>query len=106
MQDVLFLNSLKRVHSPPKNEEKYMKLKLREIINKLAKEAVLHSEELLGSGCGQQKKEMAINYVTERLPFSGFGKKLVAILLSWLIDDAVEASVSYLNSLSNEKGEN
>ena len=51
-----------------------MKPKLREIINNLAKEAVLRSEELLGSGCGQQKKEMAIDYVTEHLPFSGFGR--------------------------------
>lgn len=83
-----------------------MKPKLREIINNLAKEAVLRSEELLGSGCGQQKKEMAIDYVTEHLPFSGFGKKIVAVLLSWLIDDAIEFSVSYLNSLAKEKGEN
>lgn len=82
-----------------------MKTNLKELINKLAKEAVLHSEELLGTGCGQQKKEMAINYVMERLPFSDFVKKIIAIFLSWLIDDAIEVSVSYLNSLPKEKGE-
>lgn len=83
-----------------------MQKKLKNIIIELAKKAVLNSEQLLGSGKGQQKKDMAIDYVINHLPFSNLGKKIIAICLSHLIDDAIEVSVSYLNTLSEEKGEN
>ena len=61
-------------------------------IKELAKNAVLAAEAQLGSGHGQEKKKMAIDYVS--------------ILLSSFIDDVVELAVGYMKSLQNTtKGE-
>ena len=72
-------------------------------IKELAKNAVFVAEEELGSGEGQAKKELAIKYIINHLPFSGFIKTVISILLSSFIDDAVEIAVTYLKSLPENK---
>lgn len=74
-------------------------------IKHLAKNAVLVAEDKLGSGKGQEKKKMAIEYIVDNLPFSTFTKYLISVFLSSFIDDVVEISVCYLNTLKTEKGE-
>ena len=60
-------------------------------IKELAKNAVLKAEQELGSGKGQQKKRVAIDYILKNL--------------SIFIDDSIELAVSYINSLSKMQGE-
>lgn len=74
-------------------------------IKELAKKAVIVAESELGSGQGQEKKKLAIQYIVNRLPFPTVIKTIISVLLSSFIDDVVELSVDYMNSLSNTKGE-
>ncbi len=75
-------------------------------IKELAKNAVIVAETTLGSGAGQEKKKMAVNYIVSNLPFSSFVKTIISVLLSSFIDDVVELAVSYMKSLQNTtKGE-
>lgn len=74
-------------------------------IKELAKNAVLKAEQELGSGKGQQKKRVAIDYVLKNLPIPEFMKMIVAVILSSFIDDSIELAVSYINSLSKMQGE-
>ena len=74
-------------------------------IKELARKAVLIAEEKLGSGQGEAKKKIAINYIISNLPFSGLVKSIISILLSSFIDDVIEIAVHYMNSLPEEKGE-
>lgn len=72
-------------------------------IKLLAKDAVFIAEQKLGTGKGQEKKKMAVNYIVNRLPFPATVKSLIALLLSSFIDDAIEIAVSYLKSLPENK---
>lgn len=74
-------------------------------IKELAKNAVLVAETELGSGKGQEKKKLAIEYVLKNLPISNFLKSIISILLSSFIDDAIEISVNYMKTLSTTQGE-
>ena len=74
-------------------------------IKELAKNAVLKAEQELGSGKGQQKKRVAIDYVLKNLPKPEFMKMIVSVILSSFIDDSIELAVSYINSLSKMQGE-
>ncbi len=74
-------------------------------IKELAKNAVMVAESELGSGKGEAKKKMAIDYIVKNLPFSGFVKTIISVLLSSFIDDVIELSVVYMKSLSKTKGE-
>ena len=74
-------------------------------IKELAKNAVLVAEAELGSGKGQEKKKLAIEYVLKNLPISNFLKSIISILLSSFIDDAIEISVNYMKTLSTAQGE-
>ena len=74
-------------------------------IKALAKNAVLVAEAELGSGRGQEKKKLAIEYVLKNLPISNFLKSIISILLSSFIDDAIEISVNYMKTLSTTQGE-
>jgi len=74
-------------------------------IKELAKNAVLVAESELGSGKGQEKKKMAIEYIVKNLPFSNFVKGIISILLPGFIDDVVEISVKYMKSMPESKGE-
>ena len=74
-------------------------------IKELAKNAVLVAEAERGSGKGQEKKKLAIEYVLKNLPISNFLKSIISILLSSFIDDAIEISVNYMKTLSTTQGE-
>lgn len=74
-------------------------------IKELAKNAVLVAESELGSGKGQEKKKLAIEYVLKNLPISNFLKSIISILLSSFIDNAIEISVNYMKTLSTTQGE-
>lgn len=74
-------------------------------IKELAKNAVLKAEQELGSGKGQQKKRVAIDYILKNLPIPEFMKMIVSVILSSFIDDSIELVVSYINSLSKMQGE-
>ena len=74
-------------------------------IKEWAKNAVLVAEAELGSGKGQEKKKLAIEYVLKNLPISNFLKSIISILLSSFIDDAIEISVNYMKTLSTTQGE-
>lgn len=74
-------------------------------IKELAKNTVLVAEAELGSGKGQEKKKLAIEYVLKNLPISNFLKSIISILLSSFIDDAIEISVNYMKTLSTTQGE-
>lgn len=74
-------------------------------IIELAKNAVLVAETELGSGKGQEKKKMAIDYIVKNLPMPSFVKTLISVFLSGFIDDAVELAVKYMKSLPTIQGE-
>ena len=74
-------------------------------IKELAKNAVLNTEKELGTGKGQEKKKLAINYIVKNLRGPEIIKHLVSILLSSFIDDAIEIAVNYMNSLPKSQGE-
>lgn len=78
---------------------------LKKKIKELAKKAVFTAEAELGSGKGQEKKALAISYVVNRLPFPPIIKTIVSVLLSSFIDDVIEISVDYMNSLPKTEGE-
>ena len=75
--------------------------KLKSTIKEVSINAVKIAEETLGSNKGQQKKAMAIEFIVSKLPVSAPFKKLVAIIFSSFIDDAVEFAVS----LMSERGQ-
>ena len=58
--------------------------------------AVKAAEEALGSNKGKQKKAMAINYIVSKIPVASPFQRLVAMLLSSFIDDAVELAVQLM----------
>ena len=62
-------------------------------IKELAKSAVIAAEEALGSKMGAQKKRMAIEYITNRIPVPAPFKLLISLMLSSFIDDAIEFAV-------------
>ena len=74
-------------------------------IKELAKKAVIFAERELGSGQGQEKKKLAIQYIVNKLPFPLVVKTLISVLLSSFIDDVVEISVDYMNSELKTEGE-
>ncbi len=78
---------------------------IKNLIKELAKNAVLKAEQELGSGNGQQKKKLAIDYVVKNLPLPEIMKMLVSVFLSSFIDDSIELAVKYINSLQTTQGE-
>lgn len=77
---------------------------LKNQIKELARNAVLVAESELGSNKGKEKKQLAIDYILKNLPISEIFKQIIAILLSGFIDDVVEISVAYMNSLPKSEG--
>ena len=65
-------------------------------IKELAKSAVVIAEKTLGSNTGKQKKQMAIEYITNNIPVPIVFKPLISMLLSSFIDDAIEFAVEYM----------
>lgn len=62
-------------------------------IKELAKNAVLIAETELGSGHGEEKKKIAVDYVLKNLNFSTPVKIIISVILSSFIDDVIEISV-------------
>ena len=69
---------------------------LKKKIKDIAVTAVHLAEKTLGTSKGKEKKEMAIEYVVAHIPVMAPLKKIIAILLSSFIDDAVEIAVQYM----------
>lgn len=78
---------------------------IKNTIKELARNAVFVAEQELGTGKGQEKKQLAIDYIVKNLPFSSIVKSIIGIFLSSFIDDAVEIAVKYMNSLPEKQGE-
>ena len=74
-------------------------------IKELAKKAGKIAETQLGSGQGQAKKKIAIDYILKNLPLPTFVKNIISILLSSFIDDVIEISVEYMQNMPKEEGE-
>lgn len=69
-------------------------------IYELASQAVKEAEMFLGSGKGEEKKEMAINFVLKYLPlpiYLQWLKPLMTKTLIKLIDKAIEECVEKMN---------
>ena len=79
--------------------------KIKAIIKNLAKNAVMIAEEELGSGNGQAKKQIAIEYIINNLPFSEPIKRIISFLLSKMIDELVESAVEWLHNQTVNQGE-
>lgn len=79
--------------------------KIKTIIKNLAQNAVLVAEEEFGSGNGQAKKQMAVEYIVKNLPFSDPIKKILSILFSKIIDEFIESAVKWLHSQKEKQGE-
>ena len=72
---------------------KNFKIKIKEV----AMSAVQLAEETLGSNKGKEKKKMAIEYVVSHIPIIPPLQRLIGMLLSSFIDDAVEFAVQFMN---------
>ncbi len=79
--------------------------KIKAMIKNLAQNAVLIAEEELGSGNGQAKKQIAIEYIIKNLPFSEPIKRIISFLLSKMIDELVESAVEWLHGQKLNQGE-
>jgi len=73
--------------------------KLKTAIKELAKKAVVMAEEALGSNTGQQKKEMALEFIISNIPVIAPFKTIIAGLLSKFIDEAIELAVARMKEL-------
>lgn len=78
---------------------------IKKIISTLAKNAVIITEEEYGSGQGEIKKQKAINYIIDNLPFPALINKIIAVSLSNMIDELIESSVDKLHELQHIQGE-
>lgn len=70
-------------------------------ITDLAYTAVNMAEDTLSTSSGKEKKEAAIDYIISMLPISSVLKKIIAIILSKFIDEAVENALVYMKSIKN-----
>lgn len=76
------------------NFKKIIKEKAEKVFIKLAMSAVTYAEELIGSGNGAIKKEIAIEFLLSKLPvylkpFKALIKSLLSESLDWIIERAV-----------------
>ena len=77
--------------------------KIKTIVKNLAQNAVLIAEEEYGSGNGQAKKQMAIEYIVSNLPFADPIKRILSLLLSKMIDELVESAVEWLHNQKDKE---
>lgn len=75
--------------------------KLKNTIKELAYSAVTMAENTLISSTGEEKKIAAIEYVVSMLPIPVLFKGIVSVVLSKVIDEAIENAVSYMKSIQN-----
>lgn len=74
--------------------------KIQELLKALSLPAVIYAENLIGKGFGETKKQIAIDFIINKLPsfllpFGGIIKRL----LSDVLDFAVELAVEKLHSI-------
>ena len=77
-----------------------------QIFEKYSYKAVCYAEDLIGSGNGAHKKEIAIDYLLNKLPF--FMKPFIPILRPLLIqiaDALIEKAVTMLHSVQKQAKE-
>lgn len=77
--------------------------KLKATISELAFSAVNMAEQSIDTASGQEKKNMAIEYVVSMLPILPPIKTVAVVLLSKFIDEAIEHAVAYMKSVKNEE---
>lgn len=70
-------------------------------ITDLAYTAVNMAEQSMDTTTGQEKKNIAIEYVVSMLPIFQPAKSIIVMLLSKFIDEAIEHSVTYMKEVKN-----
>lgn len=80
-----------------------MLVNLKNTIKELAYSAVNMAEDTLSSSNGEGKKIAAIEYIISMLPIPSIFKGVASILLSKVLDEAVENAVSYMKSIQNSE---
>lgn len=73
----------------------FIQTKAKAVFDKFVMTAVIHAEELLGSGAGEAKREAAFSFLLSRLPiylqpFVPFFKKALESVADKLIEKAVD----------------
>jgi len=61
------------------------------------------AEETLGAATGQEKKTAAIEYVLSMIPMVSPFKGIISVVLSKLIDEAIEKAVQYMKSVKTSE---
>lgn len=80
--------------------KKFIIEKLKNLINNMALPAVIYAENLLGSGLGSEKKEIAIEFILGRLPLFLLPiRSILKRLLYDLLDFVVEEGVKKLQNI-------
>lgn len=74
---------------------------IKSTITELAYAAVSMAEDTLQSSTGKEKKAAAVEYVVSMLPLISPIKKVVSVILSKFIDEAIEKAVEYMKSMKN-----
>ena len=80
------------------------KNKIKKYLNQFAYQAVCYAEEAVGSGRGNIKKEIAIDYLLDKLP--AWAKPFVPVLkpfLNKVIDEVIEKAVDILHELQERQ---
>lgn len=79
---------------------KRVKERLKELLKGLALPSVLYAEQLIGSGFGETKREVAITFILDMMPpqFKPF-KKFIRKFLGDVLDCLVETAVEKLHEL-------
>ncbi len=76
---------------------------LKNTITELAYSAVNVAEQSIECSSGQEKKVVAIEYLVSMLPILPPLKSIAVLLLSKIIDEAVEQAVKYMNDVKNKE---
>lgn len=75
---------------------------LKQTITDLAYTAVNMAEQSMDTVNGQDKKTMAIEYVISMLPIFQPLKSIIVVVLSKVIDEAIEQAVKYMKEVKND----
>jgi len=74
--------------------------RVKDLLAPLALPAVIYAENLIGSGFGKTKKQIAINFILGKLPlFLAPFKNIIQKIFSDLFDFAIESGVKKLHSI-------
>ncbi len=74
--------------------------KVKNLLSRLALPAVIYAENLIGKGFGETKKQIAIDFILEKLPvFLLPLKNVIKTMFLELFDFALESAVEKLHSI-------